>query len=132
VIKPYGATDMPKHLQNYIDKGWLGYGIFSIDQCWLPDELVAYCFIKRPQEHPETTTVVLERYRGQGLSHKIRDYAITHAITNGLLVGDIIYSGTEKKNIASLVSILKSGFQIVSMTADGFINLEKKINGTHG
>lgn len=121
VTKKYGKTDMPEHVQNYIEKGWLGYGVF------VPAGLIGWCFIKRPQEHPETTTVILEKYRGEGLSYNIRNYAIDHALSYGMLEGDTIYSGTHKDNIASLVSILHSGFKIVSMNADGFINLEKKI-----
>ena len=124
VIKNYDITDMPKHVQTYIDNKWLGYGVF-IHKVGI-ETLIAYCFIKRPIEHPETTTVELEQHRGQGISYRIRDYAMQDAIANKLLVGDTIYSGTHKNNIESLVSVLRSGFKIISMNTDGFINLERK------
>jgi hypothetical protein len=122
-IKNENDSDTFEHVKNYFVQKWPGCGIFYNDS-WGP-RLVGYCFIKRPYEHPETTTFIHPKFRRCGFSYLIRNFAIN----NILITGTVIYSACDKKNIPSLKSLLRSGFEIVNLTDnDGLIHLEKKIS----
>lgn len=103
-------TDMMYHAALYIFRGYLGYGIF------IKKSLIGYCVIKNPNTHPETTTVIAKKWRGNGFSIEIRNYAIRHAIEHGFLVGDTIFSATHISNTPSLRSILRSGYVVDRLT----------------
>ena len=125
-------TEVTSEVKKYFENKWLAYGCFVYPK----NILVGYCFIKNPIKRPETMTVVLSKYRNQGVARQLRDFAINDALKNNLIKGQYIYSAVEKWNIPSLISVLRSGYEIFRFepsceeggTADNqFIQLHKKI-----
>lgn len=128
VLSVLQETDTPEineTVRKYFENQWLGYG------CYKNYKMIGYCFIKKPLERPETTTVVHSKYRNLGIATKLRNYAINHAIKNKLIKGNVIYSACDDWNIASLKSLLNSGYKIYGFTNDNDghnrIQLKKEI-----
>ncbi len=126
-----------KIIKNYFKQGWIGYGAFITDQnsellkkSHLVNNdlvlyiLIGYCFIKHPNERPETITVVRKDFRNQGIATNLRNYALKQREFNG----HIVYSSVKYDNSPSLKSVVKSGFQILDITKDGYIQFIKVLS----
>ena len=131
--RPLGVEDMPgcanvllekdnafsPAIYDYFSKGYLGFGAFNGTQ------MVGYVFIKNPATRPETLSVVKKKWRDLGIASTLRVFAIEQSRKE--LVGEYVYSATELGNVASLVSLLNSGYEITEITDKKHIQLRKKL-----
>lgn len=126
VLKVLQETDNPEFdiiVHRYFENKWLGYGAFNN----FTNKLIGYCFVKHPNERPETSTVVHSYYRNLNIGTLLRNYVIDDCIKYKRIVGNIIYSACNKNNIPSLKSLLNSGYKIITITEDNNIQLEYHI-----
>ena len=115
-----------KTVKKYFKDRWKGYGVYStkhdfINDIDINDKLLAYCFIKYPDIHPETMTVVRTEHRNKSLATKLRNYVLEQRE----FVGHVVHSAVKLDNPASFKSLLKSGYTVFDVTEDGYVQLVK-------
>lgn len=123
--------DINKKYKNKNVDAYFKNNFYGIMYSSFTDNVVSgYCFVKHPMtSKPETMTVVHKDYKNKGIARILRDEIVTH---RDKFFGNIIYSAVENTNLASLKSVLNSGYQVFDVTKDGYIQLLKVLPYVRG
>jgi len=119
-----------KILKAYFSNGFIGYGCFDVSgECeGRVPVMLGYCFIKHPLTRPETMTQVREDSRNAGRATELRNYALKQRTK---FCGHVVHTAVNQHNLASVKSVLKSGFQLFDVTKDGNLQFVKILEYKH-